>query len=98
MYVSILTGRVAKENWEPLERAFEKEVKKKPPHGLFESFLVQSEDDPAAWQVVSVWDTKGDYKAFEPTEQADVFVELSCSEGTVLPRPASLATTHYDRV
>jgi len=98
MYVSILTGRVAKENWEPLERAFEKEVKKKPPHRLFESFLVQSEDDPAAWQVVSVWDTKGDYKAFEPTEQADVFVELLCHEGTVPHRHGYVAITHYERV
>jgi heme-degrading monooxygenase HmoA len=98
MYVSILTGRVAQENWEPLESSFEREVKKKPPHGLVESFLIQSEDDPAAWQVVSVWDTKADYKEFEPTEKADVFVELLCHESTVPHRHGYVTITHFERV
>jgi len=98
MYVSILNGRVGKENWEPLERAFEKQVKKKPPHGLKESFLVQSEDEPVDWQIVSVWDTKADYKTSEGTEKADAFIEMLCYEGTVPHRLGYAAITHYERV
>lgn len=98
MYLSILTGRVAHENWMPLEHSFRREVTKNPPHGLMESFLVQSEDEPTSWQVVSIWATKADYKAFEPTEQADVFVELLCHEGAVPHRHGYVMVTHYQRV
>ncbi|MHB8857715.1 MAG: antibiotic biosynthesis monooxygenase [Bellilinea sp.] len=98
MYVSILTGRVAKDNWVPLEHSFEKEVTKKPPKGLMDSYLVQSEDDPASWQVVSVWATKAEFKDFEKTEQANVFVELLCDSGTVPHRLGYVTVGRYERV
>jgi heme-degrading monooxygenase HmoA len=98
MYVSILTGRVAKENWVPLERSFEREVTKHPPAGLMDAYLVQSEDDPTAWQVVSIWATKMDFKNYKTAEQTDVFVELLCDGGTVPHRLGFVAVGRYERV
>jgi len=46
MFIMILTGRVARENWDPLTTLYDKTVSKTPPKGLLKSFLVQSEDDP----------------------------------------------------
>jgi heme-degrading monooxygenase HmoA len=95
MYVSILNGRVAQENWVPLQRSFEREVTKNPPKGLMDSYLVQSEDDPALWQVVSIWATKAAFKEFLKTDQADVFVELLCDGGTVPHRLGFVTISRY---
>lgn len=98
MYISILTGRASSENWGPIERYFEQEVSKKPPKGLMESFLLQSEDDPIQWQVVAIWKTKAAFKEFENSNMADVFVELMCEGGSVPRRTGYISVGRYERV
>jgi len=98
MYISILTGRATKQNWGLLERDFEQEVTQKPPKGLLESFLLQSEDDPDEWQVIAIWKSKAAFKEFEQSEKADIFVGLLCEGGTVPNRLGFTSVSRYERV
>lgn len=98
MYVTILTGRVAHENWIPLATLYEKIVSKNPPAGLLKSFLIQSEDDPPRWKIVSVWDTKAAFEGYAAANQTDRYVELMCDSGTVPYRHGYVMKSWYERV
>lgn len=98
MFIMILTGRVARENWDPLTALYDKTVSKKPPKGLLKSFLVQSEDDPPRWKIVMVWDTKADYKEYSSNNPTDAYVELMCDGGTAPYSHGYVVKTAYERV
>lgn len=98
MYVSTLTGRVAHENWIPLTSLYEKTVSKNPPHGLMKSFLVQSEDDPPRWKIVSVWDSKAAFENFAASSKMDLYVELMCDSGSAPYRHGYVVKSWYERV
>jgi hypothetical protein len=53
MVITIIEGRVTKENWPVLEQAYQRSAQLPP--GLEQSFLVQSWEDPEIWQIVSIW-------------------------------------------
>ncbi|MHB8193433.1 MAG: hypothetical protein ACYDGL_09180 [Bellilinea sp.] len=98
MYVTILTGRVAQENWIPLARLFERIVTKKPPAGLMKSCLIQSEDEPSRWRIVSMWSAKAAFENYESTGQPEKYAELMCDAGTVPYRHGYLTQGWYERV
>lgn len=98
MFVTILTGHVAQENWNPLTNLYEKTVSKNPPLGLLKSFLVQSEDDPPRWKIVSVWETKAAFERYASTNRTDPYVELMCDSGTVPYRHGYVTKSWYERV
>jgi len=53
MVLTIIEGRVAKENWPVLEQAYQRSAQLPP--GLEQSFLVQSWEDPEVWQIITLW-------------------------------------------
>lgn len=53
--VTILEARVSQENWETLQKAYQKlgsESKMRPT----QSFLVQNKETPTLWRIISVWE------------------------------------------
>jgi heme-degrading monooxygenase HmoA len=54
MVMTILDGRVSKENWITLEQAY-KEASQANEPGLVESFLIHNLRETDRWQIVSVW-------------------------------------------
>lgn len=98
MYVTILTGRVAPVNWIPLKNLFERIVTKNPPAGLLKSCLVQSEDEPNRWRIVSLWLDKAAFEGFESTGPTDEYAELMCDSGTAPYRHGYLTQGWYERV
>jgi len=98
MYVTILTGRVARENWITLAHLFERRVTKNPPPGLMKSCLIQSEDDPSQWRIVSMWFRKSDYEDYASTKKADAYIELMCDSGTVPDRHGYQTQGWYEQV
>ena len=57
MIMTILQARVASEQWEALQQAFEAQSKQRPGQ-LLQSFLVQITTDPTAWQVIGLWPSR----------------------------------------
>lgn len=53
MVLTVIEGRVAKENWPALEAAYQRSAQMPP--GMEQSFLVQSWEDPEIWQIVTIW-------------------------------------------
>jgi hypothetical protein len=98
MYVLILTGQASKENWGALEHHFEREIEKRPPAGLQQACLLQSEDDPSQWQILAIWKTKSALKENEANDLADSFTELLCDGGTVPDRLTYHTICRYERV
>ena len=54
MMISIVEARLAKKNWPLLKQAYQRSSGPTPP-GLEQSFLIQSVEDEAVWQILTVW-------------------------------------------
>jgi hypothetical protein len=97
MYVTILSGHVSHENWNPLNKSFEL-VSKHTPARLLESVLVQSEDDLTLWQIISFWPSKDVFKEAERKDETNLCVKLFCDAGSVPSRRGYTVVNRYLRV
>lgn len=98
MYVTILSGHVSHENWSALQKAYQDKVTRHPPHGLVESTLVQSEDDPTLWHIISFWKSKEAFQQAEDEDEASLCVRLFCDAGGVPTRRRYSVAARYVRV
>jgi quinol monooxygenase YgiN len=57
MVMTILEGRVIKENWLALEQAFH-EASQHEDEGLVQSFLIQNSRDTDLWRILSLWSSR----------------------------------------
>lgn len=71
MMISILEGRVARENWPLLEQAYQRSSGQTPP-GLEQSFLIHSVEDEEVWQIVTVWSEMASLKQIQQSKQAGI--------------------------
>lgn len=71
MMISILEGRVARENWPLLEQAYQRSSGGTPP-GLEQSFLIHSIEDEEIWQIVTVWSGKTSLKQIQQSKEAGI--------------------------
>lgn len=69
--ISILEGRVARENWPLLEQAYQRSSGQTPP-GLEQSFLIHSVEDEEVWQIVTVWSEMASLKQIQQSKQAGI--------------------------
>jgi hypothetical protein len=97
MYITILSGHVTHENWAPLKKSFG-QVGKHPPRHLLESVLMQSEDDPTLWQIISFWSSKEDYKEAEKNQESNLCVKMFCDAGSIPSRRGFPIIERYSRV
>ncbi len=97
MYVTILSGHVSHENWDPLKKSFG-QVGRRAPKQLLESTLMQSEDDPTHWQIVSFWRSRDAFREAEAKEETNLCVKLFCDAGSVPSRRGFSIIERYSRV
>lgn len=53
--MTVLEARVAPERWEALRASYAERVRLSEDSPVVESFLVQADDDPEIWRIVTVW-------------------------------------------
>lgn len=97
MYISILTGRVSKENWGVLQQSFALAIHR-PPEGLTQSILVQCNEDSSLWQIISFWHNEEAYRRAKAHGAADICVNLFCETGSIPERKTYLTRERYTRV
>jgi hypothetical protein len=97
MHVSILSGRVAEENWRLLEKSFEHAVKHIP-EGIITTLLIQCHGEPKLWQIITIWDTIEIYKKAKNLKITDTCVDLFCNAGTTPYRNDFKVLGKYTRV
>lgn len=57
MVMTILDGRVSKENWSALEQAFQEASQVQEP-GLVKSFLIHSSRETDLWRILTLWTSR----------------------------------------
>ena len=82
MYVTILTGKVSRENWLPLEQSYNVAIKKRP-DGLLQSFLLHAEDHSHLWQIVTLWRSKETYQQAHSQNLTETCTQLFCEMGSI---------------
>ncbi len=55
--MTIVEGKVKKENWLKLKEAYKKAADNLPV-GLIKTFLIQNISDALAWRIVSIWESR----------------------------------------
>lgn len=97
MYVSVLSGRVPREDWDQLQHSFNR-ICSHPPEGLLEIELVQCVEDPSHWEVFTTWKSQ---EAFEEAQQQGRTAhceQMFCEAGSVPQRTQFRMITRYERV
>jgi hypothetical protein len=85
MFISILRGYVSQVNWSILEQSFAQAIRKIP-DGLEQSLLIQSEEDPHLWQIVSLWKSKEIYLSHHANKVTETCTQLFCEAGSIPER------------
>jgi hypothetical protein len=65
MIMTILEGRVAKENWPALEQAYREGAQQAEP-GLVHSYLIHALKEPDLWRILTIWSS---HEALEAMRQ-----------------------------
>ena len=97
MHVTILSGRVATENWMRLEESFEK-ISKNPPQGVITSILVQCNHEPKLWQIITTWESVSEFEHARGKELISICENLFCNAGSVPYRNEFTVLGKYTRV
>ena len=80
MFLTILSGHVAAQNHAQLTKAYAQAVRR-PPEGLLQSFLVESNETIGLWQVVSLWKSEEAYRAAHKAGLTGTCESLFCDAG-----------------
>lgn len=59
MVITILDAEVAKGNWQTLKNAYKNETTSMP-DGIHQTFLIQSQDRPTSWRIMTQWRSQED--------------------------------------
>lgn len=94
MLITILTGHVSDENDEILKSRFAQELRH-PPQGLLQTFLIQSQDTPRRWQIVSVWRSREAFERAHSEKMTEVCVQMFCDAGGTPERATFRVVANY---
>ena len=97
MYVTILSGRVAEEDWRTLEKSFERAIRTIP-KGIKSSMLIQCQAEPKLWQIITTWESKEVYLLAKEQKTANRCTELFCDAGSTPYRNEYQVFGNYTRV
>jgi hypothetical protein len=97
MYMTVLSGRVAREDWNHLQHSFQK-LCSKPPEGLVDLELVQGVDDPGEWQVISLWASLDQLEEATRKNLTALCEQMFCDAGSIPRRNHYHLVTRYRRV
>ena len=97
MFVTILSGRVAEEDWSTLEESYERTIRTGI-HGILSSMLIQCQTEPKLWQIITTWESQKDYQNAFDQQFGKRYLNLFV-EGGRSPRRNELSVLgHYTRV
>ncbi len=97
MYLTVLSGNVAAENWSRLEQQYS-EALQRPPKGLLHSFLVHSTDNEHGWQVISIWRDEETFERCKQAGESDPCVQMFCDAGEMPVRSSFFISREYTRI
>jgi quinol monooxygenase YgiN len=97
MYLTVLTGQVAHEDWTNLQHAFSK-LCAHPPVGLVETELVQDVETPNEWLVITMWSSQEAYDEATKQKLTAACEQMFCDMGSVPRRTQYKLVTRYERV
>jgi uncharacterized protein len=99
MVMTVLEARVAPERWEALRASYAERARLSEEVPVVESFLVQADDDPDVWRIVTVWRDRESLEAMRASGETptgvlifrDAGAEPRLSVFTVFANPRSAA-------
>jgi hypothetical protein len=97
MYVTILSGRVAEEDWRTLEKSFERAIRTIP-KGIKSSMLIQCQAEPKLWQIITLWESEEVYKTAQEQKISNTCADLFCNAGSTPYRNEYQVFGNYTRV
>ncbi len=97
MFVTILTGRVAEENWRTLEKSFERAIRTAP-KGILSSMLIQCQAESKLWQIITTWESEEVYNNALEQKLAHRCIDLFCDAGSTPYRNEYKVFGRYIRV
>ncbi len=97
MFVTILTGRVAEENWRTLEKSYERAIRTST-KGIISSMLIQCQAEPKLWEIITTWESEEAYKDAHVKKVANTCVDLFCNASSTPYRNEYIVFGHYTRV
>lgn len=97
MFITILSGRVAEEDWRTLEKSFEQAIRTIP-QGIKTSMLIQCQAEPKLWQIITTWESEETYNIAKDQKTANRCVDLFCNAGSTPYRNEYKVVGHYTRV
>ncbi len=97
MFVTILSGRVAEEDWRTLEKSYERAIRSAP-SGILSSMLIQCEAEPKLWQIITTWQNAEVYQNAQEQKLSETCVNLFCDAGTTPYRNEYHVFGNYSRI
>lgn len=97
MYISILRGFVAQQNWEMLKSSFAQAIRNTP-EGLEQTILIQSSEDPHLWQIISLWKNREIYNQHHANRVTEICTQMFCEAGSIPERLTFHVHGKYTRV
>lgn len=97
MFVTILTGRVAEENWRTLEKSYERAIRTAP-KGILSSILIQCQAEPKLWEIITTWESEEIYNNAQEQKLSNTCEDLFCNAGTTPYRNEYNVFGRYMRV
>lgn len=97
MFVTILQGQVAQENWEKLRQQFERQTHSIP-DGLMETFLVQGHEQPTWWQILTFWQSEEFYEGARGQKKTAACEAIFMNSGAVPERSSFQVRYGIERI
>lgn len=97
MYMTILSGQVAKPNWARLEETYEHTFKH-PHENILASYLIHSHDETGLWQIITIWRSKEAYEQARAAKQTQICEQMFCDAGAIPQRIGFTVVECYQRV
>lgn len=97
MFVTILRGQVAQENWGELQHQYER-LMKLVPDGLMQTYLVQEHEHKSQWQIITYWKNEEAFLEAHRDKKTEACENLFCDAGTIPERISYHVRRGYQRV
>ena len=97
MLITRLRGNVAQEHWTHLQQQYERLVHSLP-DGLAETYLVQSQDQPAAWEILTIWQSEEAYESVRAQKKTEACEQLFLAVESVPDRQTYRVRRGHQRV
>lgn len=82
VFITILRGQVAHENWPRLQQQYDKLVNSLP-DGLVDTYLMQCHEQPTLWEIVTIWANEESFEKDRAQKKTEAAELIFCDLGAV---------------